>query len=255
MRSDLFMITCSARTGSTLLQTFLASHPDTLVHGEVYVPNRVAALSGIHSPLVKDEEKNALLTEFRDHNQPAFLYKYIYDAQGHKVVGHKLKHEELLLPKFAETREAVRKDTDIKIVTIYRRNLFERFVSWWLVNHVTGVTMITEKDEKPEFHPVSIPINRCREDFDQTLGRYQFFSNFFSKHQTFALNYEDLLGDNRDQILGELQEFLGIDAISLSSPLKKVAPKDIRSLIINFDEIVDHFKGTKYEEFFIEEAV
>lgn len=193
MRSDLFMITCSARTGSTLLQTLLASHPDTLVHGEVYVPNRVAALSGRHSPLVKDEEKNALLTEFRDHNQPAFLYKYIYDAQGHKIVGHKLKHEELLLPKFAETREAVRKDIDIKIVTICRRNLFERFVSWWLVNQVNGVAIVTNDAKKPEFQTVSIPIGCCREDFDQTLGRYRFFSKFYDQHSTFELNYEDLL--------------------------------------------------------------
>jgi LPS sulfotransferase NodH len=250
MRNDMFMITCAARTGSTLLQSYLRSHPDTTMHGEVYTTQRTSDLAGSFNALIRDPKSNEKLTRWRDANQTAFLYKYIYENQGKKAVGHKLKHDELLLPKFAETRECIRRDTDIKIIHLYRKNLFERFVSWWVVNHVTGITMLTDKSKDPEFKPTVIPVAACQSNFNDTIARYNIFSGLFAKHRVLKMTYEDLTGPKRESVLAELTTFLEIDNIQLSSNLRKVTPKDLRQVVANLDEIVDYFTGTKYEQFF-----
>ena len=252
MRDDLYMITCAARTGSSFLETSLLSHPDIMSHGEVYPPTHVGSLRGIYTPLTQDDDSRMELTKYRDSNQTAFLYKYVYDSQGHRRVGHKFKHEELLLPKFAETREALRRDTDIKIIHLRRENLFQRFVSAWVVNKVTGVTEIHSDDERPRVESVEIPPQACRDNFDQTGARYRFFQKFFSEHPVYELTYEQLVGAERGRFLMEVQSFLGVEPKSLTSQLKKVTTPSMRSIVNNYDELKEHFAASPYAVFFEE---
>lgn len=252
MRNDMYMITCSARTGSSLLETSLMSHPDVMGHGEIYAIDKIGALRGHFTDLVLDEAQNAALTTWRDRHQTAFLYKYVYDAQGRKMVGHKLKHEELMLPKFAETREAVRRDTDIRIIHLRRNNLFERFVSHWLATRVTGVTEIHSEEARPELNRVSLPVREAHINFDRTSARYNFFAKMFRHHRVFEVAYEDLAGTRREETLAQIQTFLGLEPHVLESRLKKVVNKDYRQLVENYDELAAHFADTPYSSFFQE---
>ncbi len=252
MRDDLYMITCAARTGSSLLETSLLSHPEIMSHGEVYHADRIGSLRGYYGAQVTDTEQNAALTRFRDANQTAFLYKYVYDAQGKKAVGHKLKHEELMMAKFAETREAVRRDTDIKIIHLSRINLFERFVSWWMAAKVTGVTEIHSDADRPEVTAAEIPAAACRENFDQVTARYGFFQTLFKDHPIFEVTYEDLNSPRRDAVLAEIQAFLGVEARPLESRLKKVNVKRMRDLVSNYDALKEAFADSPYHAFFTE---
>lgn len=254
MRDDLYMITCAARTGSSLLETSLMSHPDIMSHGEIYAPNRIGALRGRYSRYSREEDICRAMTKYRDANQTAFLYKYVYDAQGRKAVGHKFKHEELMLPKFAETREAIRRDTDIKIIHLRRHNLLERFVSWWVVRHVTGVTEIHSEESRPEITAVEVPLRACQESFDETTARYDFARKLFADHPSYEVVYEDLVGPEGEKVMTEIQKFLGVTPQPLTSRLKKVVTKDMRSVIANFDELKSHFATTPYAEFFEEKG-
>ncbi|MGC1496355.1 MAG: hypothetical protein WA790_11150 [Sulfitobacter sp.] len=252
MRNDMYMITCSARTGSSLLETSLLSHPDIQSSGEVYNPNRVSSLRGRYTSILADEAQCDALTKYRDANQTAFLYKYVFDAQGKKAVGLKLKHEELLLPKFAETREAIRKDTYIKVIHLRRKNLFARFVSLWLATKVTGVTEIHSEDKRPEITTVNIPIRDCHMDFDRSSARYDFFRKMYQEHPSLEVTYEDLAGPDQAAEFARVQEFLGVTPQSLSSKLRKVVNKDLRQIVENYDELAAHFAPTRYAEFFQE---
>jgi len=250
MRPDLYMITCAARTGSSLLETSLLSHPDIQSHGEVYDPNRVSALRGRYTALVQDEDTNRTLTHFRDKNQTAFLYKYVFDAQGKKAVGLKLKHEELFLPKFAETREAIRRDTDIKIIHLRRDNLFDRFVSWYLAAKVTRITEIHSDDARPVIDSIEIPIKECHVDLDRSAARYAFFQKMFQHHPIFEVTYEDLTGERRSETLDAIQEFLGVEPRELTSKLRKVVSKDLPSLVSNYHELAEYFSNTQHARYF-----
>ena len=252
MRSDMYMITCSARTGSSLLETSLMSHPDIQSHGEVYQPNRVGPLRGRYSEMLLDDETCAELTRYRDENQAAFLYKYVFDAQGKKAVGMKLKHEELFLPKFAETREVIRKDTDIKIIHLRRNDLFARFVSFWLATKVTGVTEIHSDSTRPDITEVTIPIRDCHMDFDRSAARYAFFRKVYKDHPTLEVTYEALAGETQSDELQRVQKFLGVEPRELTSKLRKVVNKDLREIVTNYDELAAHFSGTRYSGFFQE---
>ncbi|TDK50405.1 sulfotransferase [Antarcticimicrobium luteum] len=250
MRSDLYMITCAARTGSSLLETSLLSHPDIQSHGEVYHPNRVSALRGRYTALIQNEERNSALTRFRDKHQTAFLYKYVFDAQGKKAVGLKLKHEELFLPKFAETRETIRRDTDIKIIHLRRDNLFERYVSWYFATKVTRVTEIHSEEARPTFDMVEIPVKECHIDLDRSAARYVFFQKMYQHHPIFEVTYEELAGDQRNQTLEAIQRFLGVEPQELTSKLRKVVNKDLPSLVSNFSELAEYFSKTQHARFF-----
>lgn len=178
------------------------------------------------------------------------MYKYVFDAQGKKSVGLKLKHEELFLPKFAETREAVRRDTDIKIIHLRRENLFARFVSWWLATKVTQVTEIHSESARPELQQVEIPIKDCHVDMDRSVARYAFFQKMFAQHPIYEVTYEQLAGDQRDDTLKEIQTFLGVEPRTLSSKLRKVVNKDLREIVTNYDELADHFAKTQHAKCF-----
>ena len=248
----MYMITCAARTGSSLLETSLLSHPDIMSHGEVYNPNRIGSLRGRHSQILKNEAQCTALTKYRDSNQTAFLYKYVYDAQGKTQVGLKLKHEELIMSKFAETREAIRRDTDIKIIHLRRINLFERFVSWWMAAKVTGVTEIHSETDRPEVTAVTIPIALCRENFDQVSARYAFFKIMFKDHPIYEVAYEDLAGPRREMVFAEIQDFLKVAPHPLQSRLQKVNVKKMRDIIANYDALKKAFSDTPYSAFFTE---
>ena len=248
MRDDLYMITCAARTGSSFLETSLLSHPDIMSHGEVYPPTHVGSLRGIYTPLTQDDDSRMELTQYRDSNQTAFLYKYVYDAQGHRIVGHKFEVEELLLPKFAETREALRRDTDIKIIHLRRENLFQRFVSAWLVNKVTGVTEIHSDDQRPMVEGVEIPRRR--------VGKFR------PNRRTVSLLSEVLLGASGIRV--DIRTVGGPRARAvppggaviprrepkaLTSNLKKVTAPSMRSIVSNYDDFKEHFAASPYALF------
>lgn len=221
MRQDMYLITCAARTGSSLLETSLLSHPEIMSHGEVYHPAKIGALRGKYSSIVQNENDNLKLTQFREKNQAAFLYKYVFDAQGHTAVGCKLKHEELLLPQFAETREAVRFDTDIKIIHLRRENLFQRFVSWWIANKVTGITEIHSESERPELKKFTIPYEDCKENFDQVSARYTLIKTLLRDHPTIEVSYEQLTGPDGSEVFNSIQDFLGVNRSPMSSRDRK----------------------------------
>ena len=250
MRKDLYIITCAARTGSSLLETSLLSHPEVLSHGEVYHPSKIGALRGKYTSLVGNETSNKTMTEFRERNQVAFLYKYVFDAQGHSSVGCKFKHEELLLPCFAETREAIRRDKDIKIIHLRRENLFERFVSWWIANKVTGITEIHSEDQRPEIKPFEIPFSACKENFDEVTARYNFVRNMLREHPSHEVSYEELTGENSNDEFSLLLDFLGVSRRPLQSRLKKVVSMEMRQIVSNYAELKIAFQNSNYASFF-----
>ena len=251
IRSNTFMITCPARTGSTLLTSYLQSHPEILCHGEIYAREHVRDILGIYNKLQRENpEYGEALRNYRDNHPLAFLYKIALDRQARKVVGFKLKHDELVRPYMKQTRDLIQKDTDIKIIHLRRENLLERYLSWYIVNHVTGITMRVKGQSLPKIDQVKLDPNQCQENFEQTEKRYDFFKQIFIDHPVLEVTYEELISEQKQQKLSEIQEFLGVKHIDLSSKLIKVTQKDVSETIENYGELRDFFSNTKYSKFF-----
>lgn len=251
VRQNMFMITCAARTGSSLMVSYLQSHPNILCHGEIYAPDNANALLGVYNRRRNAEiDYGEKLVQYRDNHPHTFLYKVAFDCQDREFVGFKLKHDELVLPSMAETRHLIQEDTDIKIIHLRRENLLARYLSWYLVNHVTGVTMRIKGEELPKHQKVTLDPQKCLSNFEEAMRRYNFFKKMFSSHQVFEVTYEQLTGDNKTKIIQDIQDFLGVERSGLKTKMVKIGKKDLSETIENFDELKLFFGGTVHEIYF-----
>jgi LPS sulfotransferase NodH len=245
-----YVILCAARTGSSLLETSLLSHPDILSHGEVYHPDAIGPLRGRHTATVADPIGNAALTALRRADPLRFLNDIVFDAQGRQAVGFKFKHDERLLPQFAATARALEADRGIRVIHLSRLDLFGRFVSWWLASKVTGVTEVHDAGARPRPGPVTIPAAACEADFREVQARDAACRAAFAGHESLSLTYEDLTGPRRAEVLDTVQRFLGVRPRPLTSPLQKVIDRPLPEIVENHAALRAHFRGTPHAALF-----
>lgn len=254
LRPGLFMIVAAARTGSSMLANLIQSHPNVLCHMEIFNPARVEGFSGSYrARLAEEPDLEGRLRHLRGQHPEVFLYKIAFDAQGRRSVGFKFKYEELLLPQFAGARSALIADTDIRIVHLRRRNLLARYLSWWVVNNVTGVTMIRKGDPKLKLDPVPLDPEACRADIEHIERIGAFVGRMLAGHPAIEIDYEDLTGPAASEVEARLQEFLGLPQRPLTTVLDRLSEAPLSHRIANFRELERAFDGTRHAVHFDEE--
>lgn len=252
-RNDAYMICCPARSGSTLLVHLLRSHPDILSHGEV-LGERITGLSGpLGVQFIENPKTAETLEGIRRADPRTYLYNYILDPHGHKAVGFKLKYEELTSPDYAKVLKLIRSDTDLKIIFLDRENLFERYVSHYVVMNVTGVTLVRSNDPKPKLRPITLQPDEIEKSFKDELKKKKYFRSLFCMHRSIETTYEQLIRDTGPE-MNRIYGFLGLTEHAASTTTKKILDTNLASFITNYDEILDHFSGTRYARYFAENA-
>jgi len=249
-RDNIYMITCPARSGSTMLVQLLRSHPEICSHSEVFTPDRITGITGTYCQ--KSREQAGFierLSRERDRNPIKFLYKIVLDLQGKKVVGFKLKHDELVLPEFKALRDEITNDLDFRIIHLRRENLLRRFLSHYVANHLTRITLAVVGQPVPKVPPVRLDPLECQRDFETTLKRETEFKELFSRHRSFSLSYEQMVARDPEK-MATLLDFLGVSPRELTTATKKLGNDDLRSAIINFDELRSYFERSPFSKFF-----
>jgi LPS sulfotransferase NodH len=244
-----FMITCPARTGSTMLTRCLRSHPETCTHGEVFSPEGPTHLDGLpadmHHPL------DAAMVRLRDRDPVAFLHDVVFEAGDRKAVGFKFKYEELGLRPWRKVRTAIVKDRAVRIVHLTRENLLERFLSAYVAVNVTHVFNVARVADQPEPVLLRLSPEACAKDFEVTLRRQERAREMFSGHPILEVTYESLVS-RRVETLALVEEFLGIEVCDLGPKTRKLRTSAMSEVIENYTELERHFAGTPYASFFIE---
>jgi LPS sulfotransferase NodH len=249
-RENIYMITGPARTGSTMLVQLLRSHPEICSHSELFSPNEITGMTGIY--LQRSQKEPGFLERLsreRDRDPIKFLYKIALDSQGRKVVGFKLKHDELVLPEYKVLRDEIAGDLDFRIVHLRRENLLRRFLSWYIANHIAHITLAVGPQTIPEVRPVRLDPNKCQRDFETTEKWEKEFRKLFAHHRSFSISYEELVTGRNDKI-SALLSFLGVSPRELTTATKKLGNNDLRKAIANFDELHAHFAGSRFANFF-----
>ena len=251
-RDNIFMITGPARTGSTLLVHLLRSHPQICSHSEVFSPTNITGLTGTYLEKSRNEpDFFERLSAERDRDPIKFLYKIALDSQGKEVVGFKLKHDELVLPEYGRLRDEIAGDPDFRIIHLRRENLLRRFLSWYIANHITHLTLAVGPQNIPQVPPVRLDPDECPRDFETTLKREKEFQELFATHKSFSITYEELAAGNNDKIFA-LLHFLQVTPRKLTTTTKRLGNDDLRAAIANFDELRLHFASTQFAHFFEE---
>src|SRR5437879_1043027 len=161
-RDNIYVITCPARTGSTMLVHLLRSHPEICSHDEVFSsPGTIGGMTGTYLIKCRAEPDfvNYLSAE-KDRDPIKFLYKIVLDLQGKKAVGFKLKHDELVLPGYRGLREEIVNDRDFRIIHLRRENLLRGSLCHYLETRVPGLHLFVRGRSLPKMQPMVLDRHR-----------------------------------------------------------------------------------------------
>ena len=252
-RPSLYMITCPARSGSTMLVHLLRSHTQICSHDEIFSPGKITGITGTYLRQSREQPDFIKCLSLERNDDPVtFLYKIALDPQGKQAVGFKLKHDELVLPKYQTLRDQIIRDRNLRIIHLRRKNLLRRYLSHYIANYVTHVTLAVLNQPVPEVPAVRLDPLECKRDFETVLARETTFERLFARHHGFAIEYEEMIVNDRRKIAA-LQDFLGVSYMELTTTTKKLGKHSLRNSIENFDELRNYFRSTVYAKFFDED--
>ena len=218
-----------------MLCTLIGSHPQALCHHEVFAGAGPVPVFGAYAGKRNaSAEYDKRLRNYRETEPQRFLYDVVFDAQGRRCVGFKLKTDEVFLPAYRPVRDLVAADRDIKVIHLIRRNLIDQYVSHRVVE-TTGVLFLRPNDKHPEVQPFTVDIERFSAFVVDVNARQRAAYDLYRGHRNFTMTFEEIAAPE-SAALDELQAFLGIDNRPLSSSTKKIL-RNNRELVLNLDEV------------------
>jgi LPS sulfotransferase NodH len=246
-----FVVTCPARTGSSMLTSLLQSHPEICCHGEVFGWRVFEGFKGInYNGPISEHRKPPIvdkLVQLRLDDPVLFLRDFVLFAGEYKAVGLKFKYEELSIEHFTAVRHWIRDNQDIKIIHLTRQNLLKRYASQVIATKITKV--FNTWQEVPPPTRITLSPEECEREFAHTEQRQERYTKLFAKHDVLHMTYEELIAD-RDVKLTQIQTFLGLEPTELRTGMKKLNPDSLADLLENYNELHQHFVGTRFESFF-----
>jgi len=234
-----------------MLVHLLRSHPDIISHDEVFAsPGVVGGMTGTYLLKRRAEPDFAeRLAAEKDRDPIKFLYKIVLDLQGKKAVCLKIKHDELVRPEYKVLRDEIVNDRDFQIIHLRRENLLRRYLSWYVVNYVTRVTLAVRGQAVPGIQPVVLDPQECERDFESVLAREQEFAKLFVQHPGFRISYEEMTTPGSEK-LQSLLDFMRVPRRELTTTTQRLGCDSLRKVIANFDELRSYFSGSPFSRFF-----
>lgn len=244
-----FVILGTARSGTTMLLSYLNSHPKILcLRGVFGSTNKINF--GKYYDNLPDECIERKLIEKRNAKPKEFIEKYVFKKyfENYKVVGLKYfyDHDRHLLNK-NELIDYFAENTDIKFIHIKRNNLLATLYSYKRALSNQNWHL----QEKSNFK-TKITIKECENYFTETKNQYKRFDKLFGD-RIFSIVYENFIKEPTE-ILQKLQNFLNVSPKIQKNEIKKNINLPLSQAIINHKELKTHFKNTEFEIFFEAQA-
>jgi LPS sulfotransferase NodH len=244
-----FLILSTQRSGSTLIRTSLASHPDIQCFGEIFLPGYTgeysfddflrskripSAAAFILRPALVNEHLNTL---YRNGAASAVGFKVMYNQIGYRPY------------RFPTVMSYARRQ-GIRILHLIRENPLNTIVSRWFAQQTKQYH--TENLRRPNPMPVDVEwvirkinqIEKVKAGWRKSLVGTSFLE----------VSYESFVG-NKKEVSGKMLQFLDVDpSIELDSPLRKVLNASLNELITNYDALASGLKRAGMERFLLDAA-
>ncbi|CAL5324676.1 uncharacterized protein LOC114308968 isoform X1 [Camellia sinensis] len=239
-----FAIVSMQRSGSGWFETLLNSHMNVSSNGEIfYVQERRDNISSIMQTLDRVYNLDWLSSASKNHCSAAVGFKWMLN-QG--LMEH---HNEIL--EYFNSR-------GVSLIFLFRRNLLRRLLSV-LANsydkhakqlngtHKAHVHSPEEAETLSKYKPTinSASVMNDLKQMDVTAAKAL---EYFHSTRHIILYYEDLI-KNHTQKLVDVQEFLRLPVMNLTSRQVKIHKGPLSEHIKNWDEINKTLQGTTYESF------
>jgi len=241
-----FIILGTARTGSTMLWSYLNSHPDILCLRGVYGSTSKINFGKFYGELPEEYHSSELI-KLRNESPIEFLENYVWNEYSNpfKAIGFKyfydhdrhLSNKEEVISYFMENRA-------IKFLHLKRDNLLATLFSYkralaqqqWTKANTNFLTSIT--------------VQECNDYFQQILDSQRRYDELFTD-RTLPVSYDNLLKAT-ERTLQDVLEFIGVKAISLTTETSKNRETKLSDCITNYTHLKTHFKRTDYAKYFNE---
>ena len=251
-----FIITCAARTGSTMLRYMLDSHPEITCHGEVFKARGI-------SRFLKSDKRPYGLSPLYDHLSDEFYNNKIADFISYhllsspdtnsKASGFKFKTDEYFSTSFTEVSNYIQSNKSIKVIHLKRRDLLAQYVSHLMVKKKKSKTVEFDAtmsgSNKALIAPIKISIDRLMDFLEDVVSREVKIVENLGDHETFEVFYEDIIDPAGQQCLKELQSFLNVSPKALKTKTKKIL-SEYQSLIKNKTEVITAMQSSRFSSRF-----
>lgn len=224
-----FIILSSPRSGTHMLRTALKNHPNIAARTEVFNPDF------LHDrPFGPQTPAKEILNKHIYRDLPAKI----------QMLGFIIHRSGAPFGNWPDLWEMLQDDKDIYVISLRRRNLLKRYLSYQV--------MRTFKGSPPK--PLTFDPEALKKDFICQQKEVDAFDERFAGHPLIKVYYEDLCTDYH-RTMKKIQRFLKVKPQKLWPGIKGKPKRKLREAIANFDELQAYFAQTKWATFFNEEEV
>ncbi|XP_024975619.1 uncharacterized protein LOC112513554 isoform X1 [Cynara cardunculus var. scolymus] len=240
----LFAIVSMQRSGSGWFETFLNSHLNISSNGEIFGPKfRRNNVSSVIQTLDRVYNLDWFTSSSKNECSAAIGFKWMLN-QG--------------LMQYPKEIEQYFNDRGVNVIFLLRRNVLRRLVSMLansfdkdakLLNgvHVSHVHSPEEADLLSKYKP-ELNITSLKSDLRGMESTAEKALNYFNSTRHIIIYYEDLMKDPSQKLI-EVEDFLKLPRMNLTSQQVKIHKGSLSEHIKNWEEVNKTLTGTTYEKF------
>ncbi|MCB5944213.1 sulfotransferase [Acidocella sp. KAb 2-4] len=216
-----FVVISEARSGSTMLGSALASHPQMLMHGEIF-GSGPAPLNfyGIDEMLPWPTPLEIYLKKMRDADPVRFLDELVFADTARQAIGFKFKFEEFAdWPAVVDYIVSKR----LHVLFVRRRNLFDRYISEveaWATGRFNSTDSTQNAPMAEAWLRDCLAPDAVCQAIEKGLALENMLYTTFFANPHIELVYEDIVGWE-DAVSTKICNFLGVVPMALQAQTVK----------------------------------
>lgn len=237
-----FIILTTQRSGSTFLSSILNSHDQINFFGEIYIIDSIFNKKVGHDLFTYEEFLNIIPRNLLYRLSPKMSnYLFLKYVKYRHVDQSKVNGFKLMLSHLNYRKEISHHLNELKVIKLYRKNVFEQFLSLSLAKKYDS-WVYSGNNEKQ----ITLDSSSIIESLDKLYKKNLVIKEKKTLYDSLICEYEDLVDvSKRPTILNEIQDFLGVEKKHLISSMVKQT-RDKHLVITNYEEIEKKIRESKY---------
>ncbi len=245
-----FIVAGTQRTGTSLINQSIRSHPNIVSFSEVFLFRQRRGLlyksmgknmEGSYRQYLDEDCYTRHLSHIFSRRQ--IVYKYLdqlYRQESADAVGFKFMIDQA--KQFPEVVSYIQ-EKKIKVLHVIRENLLKTLVS----RTAAKTRNMYHTADEVEVNKVVIPTSRLIDSLDRIQREIDGWKELSYNTPYLPVTYESFTREREPEVL-RILDFLEVSSVeNLTSSLQKINPDNLSEVILNFEEVKRVLSGTKHE--------
>jgi hypothetical protein len=259
----------NGRSGSNYISGLINHHPNLTNYGEVLgewtIPYR------LYENFFAGRTTTEAYLDYIYSSSSFFYLSQTYSAIAHIRKSKKINFKNLNSVKSLgikdfsmnfirrDLRNYLRDRPDIKVISLYRENHLERYISYLNLKQ-SGVVSV-EKNQAKRVPTKDLKVRVSPDEMLSDLERIEKETEDqleivrdLSPERVYEIRYEELFSskEKSSSIQLGMFDFLGVEPLDIQGSSKKILTKKMPEIIENYDEFLSQIRNTRYEKFVVD---